>query len=352
MGIILHHLQTPPPEPREVRPDLGIPDPLSARAHAGAAEGPGPALRIRDGHGRRAAGGAGPAPARAAGVRGCRLPAPGRPPTPPPVPFDIDRHETRVMPKTPPVRRPAPYPGAVRHGRAPHAPADPARRRLLRRRCRAPAPSWTPARPAWTPVPGTDGVLAPAHPGRPPTVFAPPRPAAAAASGASWLWVDCRRGALQLLQPRLVQVEAARTRSPRRSPSAAESGRSRSAGAARRRDRGRRPARPAVQPPHAARGHRGGRRRRRGQPVRQGVLRGAAHDAEMMARRVEGVKDVVSTIDIEEPERPEKAERTEQPERARASRRAPRPGRNAPAPRTAGPRGRPPRRSRRRSSSS
>jgi hypothetical protein len=34
-----------------------------------------------------------------------------------------------------------------------------------------------------------------------------------------------------------------------------------------------------------------------------------------MARRIEGVKDVHSTIDIEEPERPEQAERAEPPER-------------------------------------
>src|SRR4029079_2340027 len=40
----------------------------------------------------------------------------------------------------------------------------------------------------------------------------------------------------------------------------------------------------------------------------------AARDAEVMARRVEGVKNVVNTIDIEEPERPEKAERAEPPE--------------------------------------
>ena len=43
----------------------------------------------------------------------------------------------------------------------------------------------------------------------------------------------------------------------------------------------------------------------------------AVRDAEAMARRVEGVKDVVNTIDIEEterPERPEQAERAEQPE--------------------------------------
>jgi hypothetical protein len=45
---------------------------------------------------------------------------------------------------------------------------------------------------------------------------------------------------------------------------------------------------------------------------------GAAREAETMARKVEGVKDVVSTIDVEEAEAPERAEnpeRTENPER-------------------------------------
>jgi hypothetical protein len=52
----------------------------------------------------------------------------------------------------------------------------------------------------------------------------------------------------------------------------------------------------------------------------------AAHDAEVMARRIEGVKDVVSTIDIEEPERPEQRERPEQAERAEPPEGPPGPG--------------------------
>jgi hypothetical protein len=49
----------------------------------------------------------------------------------------------------------------------------------------------------------------------------------------------------------------------------------------------------------------------------------AAREAEAMARHVDGVKDVVSTIDIEEPERPEQAEQKEQPERAEPPERGP-----------------------------
>jgi serine/threonine-protein kinase len=100
MGIILHHLQTLPTPPHELRPDLGIPQPLSAvllrmldkdrdRRFASAAE----LMTALDGVlalplPERA----GSAPAAAAGPR---------PVTP--VASDIDRHETRVMPKTPPA---------------------------------------------------------------------------------------------------------------------------------------------------------------------------------------------------------------------------------------------------------
>jgi serine/threonine protein kinase len=114
MGIILHHLQTLPTPPHELRPDLDIPEPLSAVL-----------LRMldkdRDRRFRSAADliaalddvlalplpeKAGPAPDSSAGG--------ARPVTPRPLPGDIDHHETRVMPRTPPVatsvRTPVPTP--------------------------------------------------------------------------------------------------------------------------------------------------------------------------------------------------------------------------------------------------
>jgi serine/threonine protein kinase len=105
MGIILHHLQTPPPSPRDVRPDLGIPEPLSdvlLRALEKLPE-------------KRFASAAAmsvaldellalPLPEREPAAPGTAGAADyDRPLTPRPIPADIDRHETRVMPKTPPV---------------------------------------------------------------------------------------------------------------------------------------------------------------------------------------------------------------------------------------------------------
>jgi serine/threonine protein kinase len=111
MGIILHHLQTLPTPPHELRPDLGIPEPLSEVL-----------LRMldkdRDRRFRSAAdliaaldilldlslpekAGLAPDPFEGSGPR---------PATPRPVPADIDRQETRVMPKTPPVTTPLPTP--------------------------------------------------------------------------------------------------------------------------------------------------------------------------------------------------------------------------------------------------
>ena len=111
MGIILHHLQTLPTPPHEVRPDLGIPEPLSAVL-----------LRMLDkDRDRRFASAADlmvaldgvlalPLPERA-GLAADAEPAAGeRPTTPRPVPMDIDRHETRVMPRTPPVTTPVTTP--------------------------------------------------------------------------------------------------------------------------------------------------------------------------------------------------------------------------------------------------
>jgi serine/threonine protein kinase len=155
MGLILHHLQTPPPSPHEVRPDLGIPGPLSAvllralqkepeRRFASATEMATALDEIL----------ALPLPEMAESAAAVGGDA-ARPVTPRPVPFDIDRHETRVMPRTPPVSGPPPLPAAATAWRTP--PSLP----------QTPAPSATavtPGRPAtaWTPVP--------------PTVFTPPVP--------------------------------------------------------------------------------------------------------------------------------------------------------------------------------
>ena len=103
MGIILHHLQTLPTPPHDVRPDLDIPPPLSAVL-----------LRMLDKDRERRFRTSDdlitaldevlalPLPERAASVNpaGADL----RPPTPPrAVPADIDQADTRMMPKTPPV---------------------------------------------------------------------------------------------------------------------------------------------------------------------------------------------------------------------------------------------------------
>jgi serine/threonine protein kinase len=91
MGIILHHLQTPPTPPHEMRPDLGIPEPLSAVL-----------LKALDKDRERRFRTAGDMIAALDGVLALALPErPEGVATPKPVPTDIDRHETRVMPKTP-----------------------------------------------------------------------------------------------------------------------------------------------------------------------------------------------------------------------------------------------------------
>ena len=111
MGIILHHLQTLPTPPHELRPDLAIPEPLSAvllrmldkdrdRRFRSAAD----LITALDGVlARPLPEKAGPAPDTFAGSS-------SRPATPRPVPADIDRHETRAMPRTPPVAAPLPTP--------------------------------------------------------------------------------------------------------------------------------------------------------------------------------------------------------------------------------------------------
>ena len=97
MGIILHHLQTLPTPAARAAPRPRDPRAALRGAPAGAGEGPRPAVPDRgrdDGRPRRRPRAA--LPERAGG------PGPPRPAaTPRPVPTDIDRHETRVMPKTP-----------------------------------------------------------------------------------------------------------------------------------------------------------------------------------------------------------------------------------------------------------
>jgi serine/threonine protein kinase len=107
MGIILHHLQTLPTPPHELRPDLGIPEPLSAvllrmldkdrdRRFRSAAD----LITALDGVLAR------PLPERAEPAPDAFTGSSPRPATPHPVPADIDRHETRAMPRTPPVTTP------------------------------------------------------------------------------------------------------------------------------------------------------------------------------------------------------------------------------------------------------
>src|SRR5438552_3785472 len=114
MGIILHHLQTPPPEPREVRPDLGIPDSLSAVLMRALQKEPDrrfpSATAMATALQEVLA--ALPEDARATQADGAGS---GPPLTPPPIPFDIHRHETRVMPRTPPLpgRPPLPAPATA-----------------------------------------------------------------------------------------------------------------------------------------------------------------------------------------------------------------------------------------------
>src|SRR5258707_4229046 len=184
MGIILHHLQTPPPEPREVRPDLGIPDSLSAVLMRALRKEPDKRFRSATAMATalQEVLATLPEDARATEADGAGT---ARPRTPPPIPFDIDRHETRVMPRTPPVPGRAPLPAAATaRSTPPPIPQTP-----------APAPTMAaaaPSPPSWTPVPsptvltsagGSVGGRAtppplppPPLPGAPTTVFDPPGP--------------------------------------------------------------------------------------------------------------------------------------------------------------------------------
>jgi serine/threonine protein kinase len=106
MGIILQHLQTPPRPPHELRPDLGIPEPLSAVLLQSL-------QKDRDRRFRTAGAMVAaldavlalPLPDRAGAVP-FATPPPHRPATPQPVPADIEDRETRAMPRTPPAGSP------------------------------------------------------------------------------------------------------------------------------------------------------------------------------------------------------------------------------------------------------
>jgi hypothetical protein len=102
MGIILHHLQTAPTPPHELRPDLGIPAPLSEVL-----------LRMLDKDRDRRFRSAADLIAALDGVLALPLPEKAGPARP--VAADIDRHETRVMPRTPPASPPTPVPPPTIH---------------------------------------------------------------------------------------------------------------------------------------------------------------------------------------------------------------------------------------------
>ena len=97
MGVILHHLQTLPTPPHELRPDLGIPEPLSAVL-----------LRMLDKDRDRRFRSAADLITALDGL--LALPLPEKAGLMRPVPAGIERHETRVMPRTPPVATPLPTP--------------------------------------------------------------------------------------------------------------------------------------------------------------------------------------------------------------------------------------------------
>jgi serine/threonine protein kinase len=323
MGIILHHLQTPPPEPREVRPDLGIPDPLSAVLMRALQKEPdrrfASATAMADALQDVLAL---PLPERPGTAEAARAGS-DRPPTPPPVPFDIDRHETRVMPKTPPVPGRAAYTGpapAAARSTPPPIPQTP-----------APSPTMSgPAPPSWTPVPAPTAFtsaggpsragtalpppLPPPFPGAPTSVFEPPR-GRGRGKRRWWLWAVAAVVLISFLNRD--SKSRRRDAQPSPSPAAGESAES------------------AAQPDDGAI-NKGLQRALRANPrtrrqdidvdVDEGVVvlsgkapAAAARDAEAMARRIDGVREVVNSIDIEEteaPERPEQRERPEQAERA------------------------------------
>ncbi len=294
MGIILHHLQTPPPAAKDVRPDLGIPDALSSvlmRALEKDREQRFPsASAMADALDEVLAL---PLPDTTVGA------GEGRPATPRPVPADIEFHETRVMPKTPPVsgRTPAP-PGGPYAATAPRTPP--------------PIPR-TPA-PASTPVPsptiltsgaggtagattvGPIGSIRTPPPLPPPTaVFTPPPPRARKRRW--WIWVAAAAVLFFVFHRESLKSRRARDVSP----SPAASG-----------EAGNGEALDARDPEIAAamvRALRGNPRTRRHEievDVDEGIVSltghataAAAREAEVMAQHLDGVRKVVNEIEVD-----------------------------------------------------
>jgi len=212
------------------------------------------------------------------------------------------------MPKTPPVPGPAPYTGASPMAARRTPPPIPT----------TPAPSPTMAAPAagsWTPVPAPTVFAPPPLPGGPATVFSPP-PGRGRRKRRVWLWIIAAAVLFSFFH-RDSSKSKRRDAPPSPSPAAGESV-----------DRDLQEVHDAAIAVAVQRALRSSPRTRRADievDVEESVVSlsgkassAAAHEAEALVRRVDGVKDVVSTIDIEEPERPEKAEHAEQPERAEA----------------------------------
>jgi hypothetical protein len=173
------------------------------------------------------------------------------------------------------------------------------------------------APPSWTPVPVPTVFSPPPIPGAPATVFEPPR--GRGRKRRWWLWAVAAVVLLSFFH-RDSSKSKRRDAQPSPPPAAGESS--------------------DLQEVHdgviavaVQRALRSNPRTRRADievDVENGVvaLSGkassvAAREAEAMVRRIDGVKDVTSSIDIEEPER---AERTEDPERAETPERGPGPG--------------------------
>ena len=299
MGIILHHLQTLPTPPHEIRPDLGIPAPLSdvlmralekdrdkrfASANdMGAALDAVLALPLPER----------PQPAAAAS-------GPPRPATPVPIPADIDRQETRVMPRTPPAGGTAAVPAVATAPRTPPpVPSTPAPRPTPASASRPPA-SWTPV-PSPTVVSGGGGRMATPPPLPPPAgapslsaptgVFAPP----GARRRRWWLWVAAAGVFFMFMKGRSRAPDRHDAQpSPSAEAGAAESGRSD----------------PQIHD-DVKRALRGNPRLRREDidvDVDEGVVTLTGHassaavarEAEQMARGVAGVREVANTIEAED----------------------------------------------------
>jgi len=323
MGIILHHLQTPPPSAREVRPDLGIPEPLSAVLMR--------ALE-KDRDKRYPS-----APAMAAALddvmalplaeRPADLARPadgGRPPTPVPVPADIEFHETRVMPKTPPVgahasASSAGLPAAVLAGRTP--PPIP----------NTPVPMGTmaggPGRsPAWTPMPSptmvTPGGSTATPPPLPPPTAVLSGPPPARRRRRWWMWVAAAAVLVTVLNRNHGRDRSPRSRDASPPPAASSTNGNGD-------DEAHGPSDSEIATAVERALHSNPRTRRAEIEVdvdeRVVSLSGhapapAVHEAEAIARNVDGVRDVVNGITVdgsdtsEQPQNPERREGRERPE--------------------------------------